>query len=856
MADITKITETLLQKFNKKESYEERKIIFWFDTENSLEDEYEELKNSLSQNDIKILLLKDNFFEIKKIIEIKEPKTNFLVYTTQEEKIDEENWLLDIQIYSSYFENSKKANIKGHLGIDNSKLDHFVEEHHDFFKNKSRLEAIKQFYDTKWVESDFEKGFFAIITKTKIIDFNMILRNLLINSLEEKENIYWQEIEKYGLTNTFWNHIKQQYGYYSDYPTLKKLFYSFIITHIEFHTKELIPSYNQYLNKKKNDSEVFLNSWIDSKDFIKYKEYTEMFESEHDHTDLLQNTFLNKDLNIFESVECLEFFDKLIILKIVNNLTSGGQDYKQYNSIILHRKNKKWYEEKYKSIYKALEYAIQFIELIKKEKIEQQNLSNLYNNYISKYYKIDLYYRKFYEYFDELSSDILKKKLCKEIENLYKTRYLEVLSEKWDYAIQNESLTSWKIGTNSMQNEFYDLYIDKYAKNDNKVVVIISDGLRYEVAVELNNKLKKELRGTTELKNLVGLIPSCTKIGMASLLPHKSLKYVNGEVFCDDMNTQGVINREKLLKLKNNASKAITFKDLSVMTRDQKREYFKGQSVIYLYHNTIDAAGDENITENKVFIECKTAINEIYETINDLTSAISISNIIVTADHGFIYNRDELNESDKVSINSFNDVIDSSKRYLVSSESNNLENSFKFKLDYMDDNIYAYVPKGFLRFKNKGSGLNYVHGGISPQEIVIPVLIYKHNRTDQDLLKKQIKHGYVNLELLNSSRKITTNMPVFNLYQTDRVTDKLKSINCKISLVDENEVKVSDEKTVILNSENEDGNKRVYPLTLTLKSNTQNKKHYLRIYEVNQDRVLKSEPFDVDLAMSNDFDDF
>lgn len=856
MVNVDKTVEGLLLKFKGGESYESRKIVLWYDIDlTASEQDIEEIKSRMSKNNIKTLILKNNFFEIKKIIEYDEPSFNFLIYSKEKENKYEENWLLDIELFSAKFENSRIADIKATLNIDGSKFDLLIDKHYDFFKSKIRIDAFKLIYQDTWNEDEFVKGLFAVITKTKVIDLNSIIRNLLISSFNEKENVYWAEILKYGLKDKFWEIVKNNYGYISDYPTLEKFFGSFIVTHINYHTSIVLKGYDQHINKKANDCEVFLNSWIrNSIDQKKYQEYASNFEEKN--LELLKSQFADQTELIDNEVEALEFFDKILILNITNQLTSNGQNYSLYKEIIESRKNKIWYKS-FESTYEALYNAISLYEFISSETVEPNSLIRLYELYKNKYYKADYYYRKFYEYFNQCNNDILKKKLSLEVEKIYNNRFLDRFLEVWTNAIELETNQKWKIGHNPSQEEFYELYVKKYSNKDNKIVVIISDALRYEVAVELKEKLNA-LRGITELNDLVSCIPSCTKIGMACLLPHNKISYDEGAILCDNINTKDTPNREKILQKKEKDSIARSYKEFDKISRQEKRDLFKGKNVIYIYHNKIDDVGDNLNSENEVFSACNTTIKEIYDLINELSNSINISNIIVTSDHGFIYKRESLKSYDKIDLGSFNnEFIDLSKRYAVTNENIEVNNVHKFKLDFSEENLFVYVPKGDLRFKTQGGGINYVHGGVSPQEVTIPVLIYKHTRSDKDLDKKNVKYGYVNITLLNPSRKITNNIFSINLYQTERVTDKLKPITCKISLFDPDaKEKVSDEKTVIIDSDSEDPQKRKYAISLTLRSNIQNKKHLLRIYEVNQERMIDEIPFEVDLGMTNDFDDF
>lgn len=858
MGAIEKTVEALLKKFEGLDMYEQRRIVFWYDKEQTMsEEDLKELTIILKDKNIEVLYLKNNYFELKKIIEKDSPNLNFLVYSNKSEIDFEKNWLLDIQLYSQRFEIGKIANIKSLLEIEVPLFDAFLDKYYKFFNNSTRTTKLKNLYSSDWREKDFILGFFSVITVSNFT-IDSILRSLLIEGLNEENNKYWKTIISLNLQEEFWKLIEDEYGYKSEKPTLEKLFNSFIVTHVNYKSKETISGYSNLINKNKNNSEVFISNWLrDSRDFENYKDYSYDFEKNNEN--LLKEQFSNKKLKDLLEVEALEFFDKVIILNIVNSLRSNESKFEIYREAILLRKGKVWYQN-YKSYYEALDAAINLYELISKVQISKDNLSNLYKKYKKEFYKIDLSYRKFYLAFDQKKESDILKALRDNIENLYSNSYLEKLLEVWSLAVDDENLEQWKIGNNSNQDEFFKLYVKDFIGKNNRVVVIISDALRYEVAVELKERLNK-FRGETKLNDLVGLVPSITKVGMASLLPHKNLNFKENTVFCDDISSHGTKNRSKILEKEFENSIALQYEEIVNLKRNEKRDLFKGKDIIYIYHNLIDATGDDAKKEHRVFTECETTINDIYNLINDLTGSMIVSNVIVTADHGFLYKRDTLEDIDKLSLNDFSKdlVIASSKRYLVTPQNLSIyDNIHKFKLGYTSDNCFVYLPKGILRFKTQGSGLNFVHGGLSPHEITIPVLSYKHIRSDSDLEKKQIKFGYVNVTLLNQNKKITSNIFPVSLYQTEKVSDKLRPLKCKVALwdLDEAEVKVSDEKTILINSEDSEPEKRKYNFNLTLKSNISNKRYYLRVFDEKQDKVILEVPFELDLLSGNDFDDF
>jgi len=93
----------------------------------------------------------------------------------------------------------------------------------------------------------------------------------------------------------------------------------------------------------------------------------------------------------------------------------------------------------------------------------------------------------------------------------------------------------------------------------------------------------------------------------------------------------------------------IQFDELKHMkTTVQLRSVLTGKQVVYVYHNQIDAGGESLRTEDEVFSACDESIEEIVSMIHWIATNGNSYRFIVTADHGFLYKRDPLDESDKM----------------------------------------------------------------------------------------------------------------------------------------------------------------------------------------------------------------
>ena len=872
MQDIERTTRSILKKFEVPGEYETRKIVFWYDKDETADDgELENIKSALARGGIKLHRLNNNFFATKKLLEKDDTESNYLIYSRGPERGWKSNWLLDIQLYSSRFENSKVSDIKSELGIEGYDLDKFLEANSRFFASKKRVSAFKQFYQKDWRKEEFVLGILAVLSGSSTIDLKEIMRKMLILSLEEEDNRIWGKIKKYGLVDDFWDTVKRDFKYSFDNPTLKKLFLSFIITHIDRNTTVSLKSYKQYISKKSNECEIFLRGWMyhlkDSEIFDKHCQ--QLLSENRNELEIDLTSLLNKhDVEDYIEAESIDILDKNIIRNIVRELNSDMDNFDRYLNLIEKRKRKHWYPQ-YKNIYSALENAVglhQFSKELEHDGIKEQSLNELFKSYTSRYYLMDCYYRKFYHHYDrDREKEILKKDIKDRVEKLY-TKLLDRLLTRWSDLINSELEDIWNIELIDRQNEFYRIYINNILRRNDrdKVAVIISDALRYEAAAELKNVLNKNTKGTIELKAMAGSLPSYTKLGMASLLPHKKLEYKNKHLFVDGIDSGNTVNREKILLNGSPGSVVFKFRDLMESRIEDARESIKGKRAIYIYHNEIDATGDKTPSEHEVFNAVDSTIQDITKMINRLGKSLNVTRVIITSDHGFLYQKGQLENVDKLETQDFDKlkIIESDKRFILSEQDVSLPNTHKFSMDTIvdsDKQMHLYVPLSDLRFKSQGGGVNYVHGGASLQEIVIPVLVYNHNRQDSDLDRKGIKHGKVNVSVINPNRKIASSPFKVKLLQTEKVTDKLEPLKCKVALWDmgEDERKVSDERLIVADSASDEPEERVQSVVLSLSSDIENRMYYLRAIDDNP-KVMKKDifdpiPFEVDLLIVDDF---
>ena len=144
--------------------------------------------------------------------------------------------------------------------------------------------------------------------------------------------------------------------------------------------------------------------------------------------------------------------------------------------------------------------------------------------------------------------------------------------------------------------------------------VIISDALRYEVGQELVSHINDDANMKAEIKPMVAGLPSVTSVGMASLLPHKNMEFKDDlAVVVDTKATNTTAARCKILKDRYAPSLAMAAVEIKGLLRDELRAKLENVKTLYVYHNTIDKAGEH--LEEKVLSAADEAIADILDII-------------------------------------------------------------------------------------------------------------------------------------------------------------------------------------------------------------------------------------------------
>lgn len=397
------------------------------------------------------------------------------------------------------------------------------------------------------------------------------------------------------------------------------------------------------------------------------------------------------------------------------------------------------------------------------------------------------------------------------------------------------------------QQNFYESQIKPIQK---KVVVIVSDALRYEVAQELIGVLAKR-KHIAHLNLGIAMLPSETKFCKPALLPHSELRLYGEENGTQNMGVDNRIlnstaKRTEQVDSYRSGAICVDYEVVGKYDQEKNREIFK-HPLVYVMHNTIDDKS-HGATAKEVADSCRDAINELEMLVHKIHETYNVTEVYITSDHGFLFNDQEFKEKDKHKV--AEDVLEKSSRYYLTKVADGVPGIIKFPLSEVSEmnaeGIYVAVPEGTNRMAAPSGGYLFTHGGASLQELIIPVIV---SRKERENTKPS-----VGVMVLDRNLSIQASRLRFKLLQTDAVSMDMKERTIEVALY-YNEQPVTPVKEFILDNTDVILDNRKVLVDLTLNQNVDAKVLQLKVYDTDHPlNPLIKENVMNNTLIGNDFD--
>lgn len=828
----------IIDRLNAEFTGETRKLVFWYDDKAEFAEDMEtvELQNAKIYH-----LQSDNQFYTKYFLERVDKTTNYLIYAPFPKPDVRDNHLEDTMLYSRRFFADRASLLSVDLGIE-EKYKPVIEKHIKFFANKERTQRFCDLEIENFNEENILVGLLSAVCKARTCSFEEVVRIVLTDG-ELVDNAFLQEFEKYDLLSAFWQLCEQHFGYTDTKPSLERLLVTLFVTYTGRYVQAELPAaWKSFVSYKSGNIIAFLDSLMNS---VLYRDKYDALSAHVAKGLNVLSTFAG--MRVDDLVECDTFLavDQVLVKWLIGRLVSEdiGAIVNGFTIPELCEKRAKMhFGRKTGKTYQMLSSAYSMVK--EADYHAADGLKPIIDRYLAADYNMDQQYRKFYYYYDQLESTESFESLRELVENIYTNEYLACLLPAWNAGIQQDAAFS----AIPLQREFYNVNL-RYTKE--RTVVIISDAMRYEVGQELFARMQDDPKCTAKLSVQLSVLPSYTRLGMAALLPHKTLEMTDDfQVLVDGILCDNLAGRQQVLQSYNPDSVCVQFDDIKNLKVAELRDVLTKRQIIYVYHNQIDARGDKANTEDEVFHACEEAVQEIVDLIHRISVSGNTYHFIVTADHGFIYKRDKLTESDKISGKSAEKAF-VNRRFIVSKaalEDDGIDHMSMGRVLGNEDSKVVSYPVSSNVFKVAGGGANYVHGGSSPQEMLVPVLEFKMERGHMETKNAEIA-------LVSIVHKITNLITSMDFIQSDAVSDTVKAAKYRIFFLSEDNEKISNENSYVADSREENAQKRIFRMRFTFKNKKydKDKQYYLVVYDEESGLEQWRQPVIMDIAFADDF---
>ena len=443
--------------------------------------------------------------------------------------------------------------------------------------------------------------------------------------------------------------------------------------------------------------------------------------------------------------------------------------------------------------------------------------------YRTTFHKVDTAYRKAISLYYAIGKDTPAQDVIDEAKNRLDNEYWVLandLNVEWMKCVEERGQTFAGVQLKRQDAFFNHIHIP-----NQKQVVIISDGLRYEVAQELYYEMAKS-RHEASIEAMLSMLPSETEYTKCALLPHQSLRYADNAMLVDDLHLSGMPERKKQVQKYVPNAHCVDIKEVLQNSREQNRELVK-YDLLVVFQDEIDETGHKDDPE-KLTKACEQTIMDLGKAVTKLHDANS-SSIWITSDHGFLFNDFELGDPNKLkAVEDKTTILEKMSRYILSTSDDQFHGIMRFPLEKVSGlkgSINVAVPVGTIRIKAPGASYKYAHGGASLQEMIVPVL---HSRN-----KDENKKEKVGVTILGQKLNMVSSRLKFKIIQSEAVDMNTVSRTIVCAVYD-GETLVTTEKTLVLNSTDAvNFNNRIFEVELTLSKPVTNRLLSLRIYDEN-----------------------
>ena len=303
-------TDKIIQDLNRRfaaplPEFYQRRIIFWYDEDKEFEDKLDEV---VLENAKVIVLTGNNAFSVKKLLSVDDLSTNYLVYSPCVYNRPDDNWLLDVELYSEEFRADLISIWMDEMGlISNPAMRKQVKNYRAYFNAKDCRLKVSTQNKVPETPAQLHMAVMAAICGLKDAQPNMILRSVFQAGLDLNNNTVYQDFVKYHADAAFWAMVRQGCGFVEEEPDLGRLAIHLLLTAA---TRTMRQEYLAGLDG-------FISEWLHSDNIPQLYDVARYVEDEA----RLYQRFEKLTVEDLVGTECFPCINEVILTKLMTEIS-------------------------------------------------------------------------------------------------------------------------------------------------------------------------------------------------------------------------------------------------------------------------------------------------------------------------------------------------------------------------------------------------------------------------------------------------------------------------------------------------------------------------------------------------------
>lgn len=815
------------------EHWERRRIVVWHDADGEFAEDFAAIAAdpTVVACEARALRTLDSReygpFELKRLVLREGVGEDLLLYATWPLDLSgralADDWLADVELYAGHFQADWLSLLVGEMSADGSAREGF-RRFRAFFSAKARRQRFRRLVPHASTAADVALGVIACCVGaegTGLAELAMALVRGL-----DREGSLPADLGKFGADVALAALLKARLGYDGSLDDVEGLVSTVALSALActLPPGSLTPVSQIIADGHEEACLSLWREWQASADAVAIEEMARLVESEHGVARLVSKLSVY-DLSQSDVLPCT---GEAAITALMLSLSQGADRASEAIESATRMRDMAWVGLTSRFL-DTLEAAGRMRAFQSRHAggFHLSTARETWDAYVSDWSQMDALYRRLLTSADAAEvqhadaptalRDALDE-VCEWADGLYVNWYLRESNSCWVSCAQRQWRDVGHVRGIARQADFWNDVVQRELSGAKRVAVVVSDAMRYEVGSELAQRLSAGTKAVVETGSMQAAFPSVTEFGMASLLPHARLELRPEETkypLADGTPTNGTDNRERVIRTAEPRSRAVQARSFMKLKRVARRELVGDVRVLYVYHDLIDSTGEEYPTEDRVLGACDETVDGLVALVKVLVNDLRFNRVVVTADHGFLYTRSPLSEAQKVSLAEVGaDVAFAGRRHAVTTEPPQWP-FLQVALEYDGKRkLWGAAPRECVRIARPGSGELYVHGGVSLQELCVPVVTvhFSDNRS-----KARTEPEHATLTLLSTERRVRSALFRVELWQREAVGGKVLPAEYDMVLESDDGTAVTDVRRASAKSESTDDQARVTKVQFALK---------------------------------------